>query len=55
MVLRWESSNQYFLAVTVSKAGMVGIGTLIVAIAFVLAMVVTLGLLLRLLKDADGP
>jgi len=33
---------------------MIGIGTLIIAITFVVAMVVTLGLLLRLLKDADG-
>lgn len=33
---------------------MIGIGTLIIAITFVVAMAVTLGLLLRLLKDVDG-
>jgi hypothetical protein len=33
---------------------MVGTGTLIIAITFVVAMVVTLGILLRLLKNADG-
>lgn len=33
---------------------MVGTGTLIIGITFVGAMVLTLGLLLRLLKNADG-
>ena len=33
---------------------MVGTGTLSIAVTFVVAMVVTLGLLLRLLKHADG-
>ncbi len=33
---------------------MVGTGTLIIATAFVVAMVLTLGMLLRLLKNADG-
>ncbi len=33
---------------------MIGTGTLIIAITFVVAMVLTLGMLLRLLEDADG-
>jgi hypothetical protein len=33
---------------------MVGIGTLIVAVTVIVAMTLTLGLLLRLLRDADG-
>jgi len=33
---------------------MVGIGTLIIAVTFFVAIVLTLGLLLWLLKEADG-
>lgn len=33
---------------------MVGTGTVIIAITFVAVMILVLGLLLRLLKDADG-
>jgi len=33
---------------------MIGTGTLIIAVAFVVAMALALGLLFRLLKEADG-
>ena len=33
---------------------MVGTGTLIIAITFIVAMVLTLAMLLRLLNNADG-
>lgn len=33
---------------------MIGTATLIIAVTFVVAMVLTLGILLRLLKTADG-
>lgn len=33
---------------------MIGTGTLVIGITFVVAMVLTLGMLLRLLRDADG-
>jgi hypothetical protein len=33
---------------------MVGIGTLVIALTVVVAMTLTLGLLLRLLRDTDG-
>jgi len=33
---------------------MIGTGTLLIAVTLIVAMVLTLGLLLRLLKDADG-
>lgn len=33
---------------------MIGIGTLIIALTIIVSMTLTLGILLRLLRDADG-
>lgn len=47
-------SRRDFLDKGPRKSRMIGIGTLIIALTIIVSMTLTLGILLRLLRDADG-